>query len=334
MADDKVNDDVVGGELGVESVEVLRAREERVMAPQALRIEGKGATPAVTQEEEAVGGGSEDGSVTRSAAGEQGSAADEDDSLCAICLHTPALEDIAIVKGCDHTYCVKCILTWALHKEDAGWCPQCRIPFSRLITYRSLDGSLYDYPQEESVCLLKRACWFQEHLRVIEKGKSPLVGADAAPLLYSQHDEWDDYSRYYDEYDEDQEVEDYYFSSAAGRARVIVGNRRWGDGGYVASGRRAARPVVPNNKTPGKGKSAGNGSSSIPIPAGGVHHSASHKQLSGSPASVGASPGVSSGSGGKASAVPARAQGSGGGAKGRRARRNARRAVYDEDDDN
>ena len=46
------------------------------------------------------------------------------------------------------------------------------------------------------------------------------------------------------------QVEDFYFSSAAGRARIVLGNRRWGENGYVASGRQQGRPVqrTPNNK--------------------------------------------------------------------------------------
>ena len=32
--------------------------------------------------------------------------------------------------------------------------------------HRQLDGTVTDYPCEESLCLLKRAEWFQEHLRV------------------------------------------------------------------------------------------------------------------------------------------------------------------------
>jgi hypothetical protein len=51
-----------------------------------------------------------------------------------------------------------------------------------------------------------------------------------------------DYSRYYEEYDDDEQVEDYYFSSAAGRARVVIGNRRHGPNGFLSSGRIQARP--------------------------------------------------------------------------------------------
>ena len=35
----------------------------------------------------------------------------------------------------------KCILHWALHKEEP-WCPQCKRPFTHLLTYRTLDGTL------------------------------------------------------------------------------------------------------------------------------------------------------------------------------------------------
>ena len=54
--------------------------------------------------------------------------------------------------------------------------------------------------------------------------------------------DWLDYGRFYDEYDDDEEVEAYYFSAAAGRARITLGNRRWGENGYVASGRMQAPP--------------------------------------------------------------------------------------------
>ena len=54
--------------------------------------------------------------------------------------------------------------------------------------------------------------------------------------------DYQDYGRYYAEYDDDEEVEDYYFSSAAGRARVVIGNRRHGPNGFLSSGRIQARP--------------------------------------------------------------------------------------------
>ena len=55
--------------------------------------------------------------------------------------------------------------------------------------------------------------------------------------------DWQDYGRYYDEFDADDETEAFYFSAAAGRARIVIGNRRWGEHGYVSSGRMQARPA-------------------------------------------------------------------------------------------
>ena len=74
------------------------------------------------------------------------------DMTCAICLHSINLPDMAMVKGCDHLYCACCILQWTLHKSEASCvCPTCKRPFSYLLTYRALDGTLNDFPMEESV---------------------------------------------------------------------------------------------------------------------------------------------------------------------------------------
>lgn len=59
----------------------------------------------------------------------------------------------------------KCILQWAELRDNCS-CPQCKKPFTRLLTYRTLDGTMSDFPVEESVCLLKRATWIQDQLKV------------------------------------------------------------------------------------------------------------------------------------------------------------------------
>lgn len=171
------------------------------------------------------------------------------DLTCAICLGDIALENMAMVKGCDHIYCAKCILYWALHKESP-WCPQCKQSFSYLLTYRTLDGTLSDFPVEESVVLLKRARWFEESIQHCHRSLSLLEDSRLADDVA-----WHDYDA--DDYDlaEDEEIEAFYFSSAAGRARVLLGNRRFGEGGYITGGRRQARPVrTPSSSSSGKGK--------------------------------------------------------------------------------
>ncbi len=52
-----------------------------------------------------------------------------------------------------------------MHRDPPS-CPQCKAPFTSLLTFRKLDGSMSDYPVEESVCLLKRAIWFEAYLKV------------------------------------------------------------------------------------------------------------------------------------------------------------------------
>lgn len=138
--------------------------------------------------------------------------------LCAICRDRIIPEEIAQVKGCEHAYCVTCILRWASYKADS-WCPQCKHPFSSLLVYKALDGSVHDYMSEESVCLLLRASWFKP---------VPVETQNAV----GEHDDY--------QYEEDvNEDEEYYYTS-----NLRLGNRRWGDNGYVRAGRREARPVV------------------------------------------------------------------------------------------
>lgn len=62
-----------------------------------------------------------------------------------------------------YVHAVHCILQWAMCKE---WCPQCKKPFDYLLCHRQLDGTLTDFLVEESVVLLKRARWFEDHMRV------------------------------------------------------------------------------------------------------------------------------------------------------------------------
>lgn len=73
----------------------------------------------------------------------------------------------------------------------------------------------------------------------------PLTADDARDWVDWQEEQVTrEYRRYEEEFDDDDEVEAYYFSSAAGRARIF-GNRRFGENGYIASGRMQARPVQP-----------------------------------------------------------------------------------------
>jgi len=145
--------------------------------------------------------------------------------ICAICLNLIVLQETALVKGCEHAYCVTCILRWATYREKPT-CPQCKHPFEFLNVHRSLDGSIYDYMFEESVCLLLRATWF-----------NPLIVED-------REDAYDDPEDYYPYEDEEDDLDEVYFSSSSS---LRIGNRRWGDNGFVRAGRQEARPVHRSN---------------------------------------------------------------------------------------
>nr|AFK37549.1 unknown [Lotus japonicus] len=167
--------------------------------------------------------------------------------ICAICLDKIVLQETALVKGCEHAYCVTCILRWATYNNKVT-CPQCKNPFEFLNVHRSLDGSIEDCMFEESVCLLLRAKWFkpltvEDHVVVHED-----------TLL----DELEDYYYHYEEDDED--LDDAYYG---GSSSFRIGNRRWGDNGYVRAGRQEARPVHRSN-TDNSGASSGASSSRQP----------------------------------------------------------------------
>ncbi|KAK7304911.1 hypothetical protein VNO77_42805 [Canavalia gladiata] len=145
--------------------------------------------------------------------------------ICAICLDKIVLQETALVKGCEHAYCVTCILRWATYRENVT-CPQCKHPFEFLNVHRSLDGSIQDYMFEESVCLLLRAAWFK-----------PLTVEGHVDHEYA-YDDIEDYYQYED--DDDDDIDDVYYG---GSSNFRIGNRRWGDNGYVRAGRQEARPV-------------------------------------------------------------------------------------------
>ncbi|KAK7400923.1 hypothetical protein VNO78_12232 [Psophocarpus tetragonolobus] len=146
--------------------------------------------------------------------------------ICAICLDKIVLQETALVKGCEHAYCVTCILHWATYREKVT-CPQCKNPFEFLNVHRSLDGSIQDYMFEESVCLLLRASWFR-------------------PLSVEEHmvheDAYEDLEEYY-QYEDDDDDDDMAVYYATVPNLRVIGNRRWGDNGYVRAGRQEARPV-------------------------------------------------------------------------------------------
>lgn len=71
-----------------------------------------------------------------------------------------------------------------------------------------------------------------------EKGKAV---ASSTAHLETVDPEWvDDYEDYEEE---EADLEEYLLDRQAGTSRVLLGNRRWGQGGFIREGRMYARPV-------------------------------------------------------------------------------------------
>ncbi|KAL0389299.1 UNVERIFIED_CONTAM: hypothetical protein Scaly_0287000 [Sesamum calycinum] len=128
--------------------------------------------------------------------------------VCAICLNKIVLQETALVKGCEHGYCVTCILRWASCKKEPT-CPQCKHPFEFLHIHRALDGSIHDYMFEESVCLLLRAAWFK-----------PLVEVEKEEVFEVEEYEYDD-----EEDDLDEAGPSHQHKKKETPAKELVGRR-------------------------------------------------------------------------------------------------------------
>jgi len=106
------------------------------------------------------------------------------------------------------------------------------------MTCRNLDGTVRDSMQEESVCLLKRTNWYLRRT----KGTHLIRGSQAfdepcppfGSLAEEADEEWED--DYYCS-NEIDDTEDFYFSNAAGSARIVLANRKFGKNGFIRSGR-------------------------------------------------------------------------------------------------
>jgi hypothetical protein len=195
----------------------------------------------------------------------------EDSNLpsCAICLNAPSLENSCFTVPCLHSFCAKCIVRWANFQEEeenaqrkkrglssthhnhhhgqtsfAAKCPSCRVPFENLLCYRELDGSVHRLGgeldlREHPLCLLKRSKWLG-----LEETEEEMYGGRQSSFDDSFEEEYghgyhgmksSNKSAYYD-------IDDEYFAKRGG-ARVVIGNRRFGANGFVASGRALARPI-------------------------------------------------------------------------------------------
>ena len=203
-----------------------------------------------------------------------------DDGACAICLEIIPPADVALVKTCLHAFCAPCIVRWTSFQLDNAakrlrspsrssdpTCPCCKVPFSSLLTYRTLDGRLTEDLREESACLLRRARWLPSCAKTEQWERDQGATTNATTGGAGSY-----YEGFYEEdfvYDEDYlDDEEEYMHRARGRggsrgcrgggaAAPAIGNRRYGPNGYIAQGQRMLARPVPAEPARTKGGRAG-----------------------------------------------------------------------------
>ena len=230
---------------------------------------------------------------------------DEDEWVCPICMRSPSetqsdvpteAVDVCAVKGCQHQFCISCIVTWAeLRDPQPPSCPTCKQDFTHLYVNRTADGvPTGEYFREEAVSVLRSATWIRKDALAL-KGKKPAtwVGEEDAMrgTWYDDDDEED-----YDDYDGAEFADHMSHRNRQALRRMgggtsntpsrVFGNRRFGAGGFVANGGRSfarPRPAPPPPRA-----SPPTPTPSVPVPSKGKGKAAQH--AASSPCPTGASP--------------------------------------------
>ena len=209
----------------------------------------------------------------------RGADAASDEGACAICLDAVDEVDVALVKQCLHAFCTPCIVRWTTFQHDAArrrgvvnrdgapdthsTCPCCKARFDSLLVYRDLDGAVSADLREESVCLLRRARWlpatnkdmaWENDFAISAALESFGDFANAGSAYLDDHLDLyaDEEERYMAGRRESRDFRGRNKNAARDRSRpsVVLGNRRFGANGQIATGHRTfARPVGDTNKT-------------------------------------------------------------------------------------
>lgn len=209
----------------------------------------------------------------------RGADAASDEGACAICLDAVDEVDVALVKQCLHAFCTPCIVRWTTFQHDANrrrgvvnrdgapdthsTCPCCKARFDSLLVYRDLDGAVSADLREESVCLLRRARWLPATNKDMAWENDFAISAalesfgdfqNAGSAYLDDHLDLyaDEEERYMAGRRESRDFRGRNKNAARDRSRpsVVLGNRRFGANGQIATGHRTfARPVGDTNKT-------------------------------------------------------------------------------------
>lgn len=174
---------------------------------------------------------------------------------CSICHEVPTKAEAATVQVCGHTFCAGCVVSWGAVR---GMCALCRAPFTCLLVNRNLDGTPCSTPISEPVTLLRRAAWVNAVSITpdIDTFAPPPADIEPLPLPTGRvHVPAPSTAPYYASEDVEDILEDLFWAEEEKNfgdfgngwddnmaRRRVVGNRPFGSNGFMASGRRSARP--------------------------------------------------------------------------------------------
>lgn len=179
--------------------------------------------------------------------------------LCTICLEEgDSVWQRTLIPGCKHTFCLPCLLSWT---QVSNHCPLCKSSFSSLFVHRDLEGNETIGPLTtdgepawilESVALLRRATWVSlqevysskhdiEHSFQLPNDITPDRARPSAAPQYANEEYEDELEDAF--WEEEQHTYDQLMNTM--RVPRRMGNRRFGPGGYIASGHLSASPRPP-----------------------------------------------------------------------------------------
>ena len=171
---------------------------------------------------------------------------------CSICLQHPHDTHQSIVPSCGHGFCAKCVLSWSQVRSN---CPLCKSAFSSLLVRRLLDGQVVTDGGwvEEPTALLSRARWV--HLNPVNNRVEEMQGVFVHPhgsnevgSSSSAYSAGTTLSQWVDEEMEEEREKQFWEEEEREweehrRGVRWLGNRRFGQNGYVSAGRMMARPA-------------------------------------------------------------------------------------------
>lgn len=174
---------------------------------------------------------------------------------CPICYVDEVPEnDQLILPECGHRFCAHCILTWSTVRST---CPLCKGSFEAALVRRALDGTPLAPGtwRLEPLALLRRAPWLVENsfgaaLASADEANGPgsVAGALTPPPWYSVESTAINFETAVEQDDAEEAREQAFWEQEAYEAELqatpfLIGNRRFGAGGYIRGERLYGRPT-------------------------------------------------------------------------------------------